>query len=77
MTLSSFPLELGEGDVQVPVAKLRQSPALHCGHQATRESPASGVGVEPRACLPRGSIQASSSTLLIPGDPQPRTLPRK
>lgn len=49
MTPSSFPLELGEGDVQVPVAKLWQSSALNCGHQATREGPPPGVGMEPRA----------------------------
>lgn len=49
MTLSSFCIELGEGDVQVPVAKLWQSSALDRGHQAARESPPPGVGVEPRA----------------------------
>lgn len=46
MTPSSFSLELCEGDVQVPVAKLWQSSTLHRGHQATRESPPPGVGMD-------------------------------
>lgn len=36
-------LELGEGDLQVSVAELWQSPSLHRRHQETREDPAPGV----------------------------------
>lgn len=54
VTKTSFSprLELREGDVQVPVAQLWQSSALHRGHQTARESPPPGVGPELSAsCL--------------------------
>lgn len=35
--------ELGEGGVQVPVAKLWQGPALHCWHQEARQDSAPWV----------------------------------
>lgn len=42
-TGSICPPELGEGDVQVPVAELWQGLALHRRHQAARQDPAPGV----------------------------------
>lgn len=43
VTQAISPPELGEGDVQVPVAELRQGPALHRRHQAARQDPAPWV----------------------------------
>ena len=66
--------ELGEGDVQVPVAQLWQSPALHRGHQTTRESPPPRVGARAELlCLGRSADVLHPP---IPRDPHPQILLR-
>lgn len=59
-----FPLELCEGDVQVPVAQLWQSSSFNRGHQATCQGPPPGVGPALSASCLR-CLQPVNSTGLV------------
>ena len=59
--LALFCLELSEGGIQVPVAKLRQNTDFHCGHQTACSHASSEVANKP---LLQSTLSQSSTEIL-------------